>query len=114
MIFGYLLSLDLCDCDPDIIKTKGKLIQYVRELCAKIDMKRYGPALVKWFGSGSVKGYSIVQLIETSSIVGHFSEETGAGYIDVFSCKPYDASVVENFTQEFFKAGSVRATYLVR
>ena len=112
--FGYELCLDLYNCDNKIISSKKKLEEYADVLCKKIDMKKYGKAIVPWFGSGDVQGYSLVQLIETSSIVGHFSEATNSAYIDIFSCKEFDQIIAENFTKEFFKAGSIKSTYLIR
>ena len=113
-IFGYELCLDLFDCDLATIKSKAKLIQYLMELCVQIDMKRYGSPMIKWFGSGDIQGYSMMQLIETSSIVGHFSEKKLTAYLNIFSCKEYDVDKAAQFTKQFFKAGSVKSTYLVR
>jgi hypothetical protein len=49
-----------------------------------------------------VAGFSMVQLIETSLISAHFANLTNTVYLDVFSCKPYDLKVVEQFAQSFF------------
>ena len=54
------------------------------------------------FGSGDKKGYPLLQLIETSNITAHFSEDTNAAYIDIFSCKEFDVERVAEFTKEFF------------
>ena len=35
-------------------------------------------------------GYSLVQLIETSAITGHFCDASGDAYLDIFSCKDFD------------------------
>jgi hypothetical protein len=35
-------------------------------------------------------------------------------YLDVFSCKQFDNEVVVNLVREFFGAGKIRRTYLVR
>jgi S-adenosylmethionine/arginine decarboxylase-like enzyme len=112
--FGYELCVDMFHCNPKTIRSKKKLIEYVNKLCKLIKMKKYGKAIVPWFGTGDVQGYSLVQLIETSSIVGHFSEKHNSAYIDIFSCKEYDAGLAEAFTKDFFEAGSIKTTYLVR
>jgi S-adenosylmethionine/arginine decarboxylase-like enzyme len=113
-IFGYELCIDLYNCDAKTIRSKTKIKQFVKKLCKEIDMIPYGESIVVNFGSGQAKGYSLVQLIETSSIVGHFKEENNSAYIDIFSCKEFDSLKTESFTQEFFGASSVKSTFLVR
>ncbi|MET7394230.1 S-adenosylmethionine decarboxylase [Dactylosporangium sp. NPDC005572] len=49
-------------------------------------------------------GYSLVQLITTSSITAHFAEHTGRAFINVFSCKPFDAVVATDFIVRYFRA----------
>ena len=59
-------------------------------------------------------GYSVVQMIETSSVVGHFSEGTNTIYLDIFSCKPYDQQKVCDFCRGFFEAESVVEHFIER
>ena len=114
--FGWELILDLYDCDPLKISTESEIQRFARELCVVIDMKPYGEPQTPFFGEMQehTKGYSLLQFIETSSIVGHFSEGTGAAYLNIFSCKPYDAERAEAFAREFFGARRVSARFLVR
>ncbi len=103
--WGLLTSLDLYDCHPDTIRDAEKIKQYVVELCALIDMRRFGECQVVDFGKEErVAGYSMIQLIETSLISGHFANLTNSAYIDIFSCKPYDPDTAAEFTREFFEA----------
>jgi S-adenosylmethionine decarboxylase len=105
--WGLLTSLDLYDCDPEIIRNADKIKQYVVTLCERIGMKRFGDCQVVHFGSDErVAGYSMVQLIETSMISGHFANLTNTAYIDIFSCKPYDPDGVVQFSKDFFQADS--------
>ena len=67
-------------------------------------MKRYGKCQIVHFGEGRVAGYSMIQLIETSLISGHFANDTNRAYLDIFSCKGYDPAVVEEFSRKFFGA----------
>lgn len=115
-VFGYVLMMDLRDCDLSVMRSKKKLKQYVDELCRMIDMKKYGKAFISYFGlqKPHTKGYSLMQFIETSSITGHFSEHWRISYIDIFSCKPFDHCVAKRFTKEFFRAGRVKARFIVR
>jgi hypothetical protein len=66
------------------------------------------------FGEGRVAGYSMVQLIETSLISGHFANDTNSAYLDIFSCKGYDPAVVEEFSKAFFGARRSRHHALLR
>lgn len=108
--WGLLTSLDVYDCNPAIIRDAERIRRYVVELCDLIDMRRFGECQVVHFGEDErVAGYSMIQLIETSLISGHFANLTNAAYIDVFSCKPYDPEKVAQFTQAFFEGKSIQS-----
>jgi len=115
-IYGYELVLDLYDCNPKVLASKAKLQQYVTKLCKLIKMKKYGKTLLPYFGINEpfTKGYSLVQLIETSSITGHFSEHWGRAYINIFSCRKFDRSTAKKFTRQFFQAKKLKNRYLIR
>jgi len=115
-VFGYELVMDLYECDKDIISSKEKLKEYTDKLCKLIKMKPYGETLLPYFGEKAkhTKGYSLVQLIETSSITGHFSEYWGMAYINIFSCKKYNDALAKKFTHQFFKAKKVKSKLLIR
>ncbi|MBI2587402.1 S-adenosylmethionine decarboxylase, partial [Candidatus Amesbacteria bacterium] len=59
-------------------------------------------------------GYSLVQLIETSSVTAHFSEYKKAVYLNIFSCKWFDPDKTAEFCQEWFGATSFRKKVLQR
>ncbi|MBU1044011.1 MAG: S-adenosylmethionine decarboxylase [Candidatus Omnitrophica bacterium] len=115
-VFGYELILNLEECDKSIITSSKKLKNYVDKLCDLIEMEKYGKTLLPYFGERAeyTKGYSLVQLIETSSIVGHFSDFWGTAYINIFSCKSYDANLAKKFTKEYFAAKRMKARFLTR
>jgi S-adenosylmethionine/arginine decarboxylase-like enzyme len=103
--WGILTSLDLYGCSPETIRNAEEIRRFVVELCERIDMKRFGECQVVHFGQDErVAGYSMIQLIETSLISGHFANQSNAAYIDIFSCKPYDPDDVAQFSREFFGA----------
>ena len=66
-------------------------------------MVAYGPPLLKHFGKDGKAGYTFVQLIETSNIVGHFVEFSDDAYLDIFSCKEFDPAVAEKVIRKYFK-----------
>lgn len=107
-VWGIASSFDIYNCDPDTIRDAGKIKQFVKELCDLIEMKRYGETTVVHFGEDEkVAGFSMIQLIETSLISAHFANLTNTTYLDVFSCKPYDPAVVEEFARTFFGGSRV-------
>ena len=115
-IFGWELILNLYDCNLEVISSKKKIQEFVDRLCKLIKMVKFGRTWIPYFGikKPHTKGYSLVQLIETSSITGHFSEEKKSAYINIFSCKAYDHKKARDFTTRFFRAKRVKATLLIR
>jgi len=115
-IYGYELILDLYHCNPKTIHSKKKLQEFVDQLCKLLKMEKYGKTSIPYFGLKKVHtaGYSLSQFIETSSITGHFSEAWNSCYINIFSCKEYDAEVAEKFTIKFFEAKKYKSRFIVR
>jgi S-adenosylmethionine/arginine decarboxylase-like enzyme len=112
--WGMSMALDLQDCRPDTIRDRDRIRTYVMALCELIGMKRYGDCQIVHFGEGRVAGYSMVQLIETSLISGHFANDSNRAYLDIFSCKGYDPAVVEDFSRIFFGALKSTASVTLR
>jgi len=102
-VWGIATSIDIYECHPGTIRDADKIREFVAKLCDLIQMKRFGETTVVHFGEDEkVAGFSMMQLIETSLISAHFANLTNTVYLDVFSCKPYDPVVVEEFAREFF------------
>jgi len=114
--YGWELVLNLYECDLEAISSKKKIAQFAKELCDMIKMVPYGKPLIPYFGHNKphTKGYSLVQLIETSSITAHFSEHKRSVYLNIFSCMPYDEKKAKAFAKEFFGAKRVKAHYITR
>ena len=115
-VYGMELILDLYDCNPKILASKKYLKDFIIKLCKLIKMKRYGKPLIERFGLGKdfTAGYSLVQLIESSSITGHFSELWSSAYINIFSCKRFDAKRAREFAKRFFKAKKFENRLVIR
>lgn len=106
--WGLLTSLDTKKCSPELIRSADAIKQYVIELCEIIKMKRFQDTVVVHFGEDEkVAGYSMIQLIETSLISGHFANISNNAYIDIFSCKVYDPYEAASFTKKYFCASDV-------
>lgn len=102
-VWGMAASIDIYNCCPETIRDAEKIREFVRQLCDLIEMRRFGETVVVHFGEDEkVAGFSMTQLIETSLISAHFANLTNTTYLDVFSCKPYNPAVVEDFARSFF------------
>jgi S-adenosylmethionine decarboxylase len=114
--WGLLTSVDLYNCNPELIRNADKIKEFVRILCdERIDMKRFQECVVVNFGDDErVAGFSMTQLIETSLISGHFANATNAAYLDIFSCKFYEPRDVAEFALEFFKGTNYRMQVTLR
>ena len=77
-------------------------------------MVAFGDPQIVMFGSGNKKGYTLVQLIETSNITAHFCEETNDVYIDVFSCKPFESKDVIEVVDHSFSPKRKNVQFIVR
>lgn len=112
--WGYHLILDCGKCLPHTIRSKTSIINFSKHLVKKIDMVPYGEPQVIMFGSGNKKGYTLVQLIETSNICAHFVEETNDMYLDVFSCKPFEPNDVKMIVETHFNPERMNQQFLTR
>jgi S-adenosylmethionine/arginine decarboxylase-like enzyme len=116
-LFGQELILNLYDCDLAKISSAEEIERFVIDLCDNvIHMKRYGDPLIPHFGHENpvTSGYSLVQLIETSSITAHFSEYKRSVYLNIFSCAWFDPQEATAFCTEFFCAQRVESTLVKR
>jgi len=113
--WGMALAVDLVGCDPAAIRDGSGIARFAVELCDRIGMRRFGPATVVRFGADPrVSGYSLVQLIETSLVSGHFAEESDSAYLDIFSCKPYPPHAVLELARDWFGGRVAAATLTLR
>ncbi|MBI1974300.1 MAG: polyamine aminopropyltransferase [Candidatus Zambryskibacteria bacterium] len=116
-VYGCELIMEIEGCDLDITDAEERCKEFVERLCEKINMKRFGGFQYYNFGHAKSKtsGPSFVQLIETSSIVGHVSNYwDGTLYLDLFTCKDFDPQVAVDFAREFFGARVAFSVFLER
>lgn len=107
MAYGYELILDLHECDVENFTPEG-VERFCVELCELIDMNRED--LHIWASDPAdydtdpphLHGTSAVQFITTSSLVIHTLPKLRCAYVNIFSCKPFDASAADLFTSRFF------------
>ena len=112
--WGYHLILNARKCTPATIRSKPLIQDFTNTLVKRIDMVPYGKPQIVMFGTGNKKGYTLVQLIETSNICAHFVEETDDVYLDVFSCKVFEPEVVKDLMKFYFAPQNIDTTMLMR
>lgn len=111
--FGYHLMLDCSGCEN--IDKKDHIYKFVKELVEKIDMVAHGEPVIEYLLPNSPQqGYSLMQLITTSNICGHFMEVDGTAYFDVFSCKSYNNETVISIVQQYFNPKKIRINFITR
>jgi S-adenosylmethionine/arginine decarboxylase-like enzyme len=109
MHWGLSCSIDLFGCPSELIDDAAVIREFALELCQLIKMTRYGePEIVRFGDDPKVAGYTLVQLLTTSSLTAHFAPYSNTAYIDLFSCRNYDPQQVVIFCQQGFKADSYR------
>ena len=112
--WGYHLIINARACDPDAIRSKETIAKFTKELVKTIDMVAFGKPQIVMFGEGLQKGYTLIQLIETSNISAHFAEETNDIYFDVFSCKPFNPKLVFPLFRLYFKPKNINSKFFTR
>lgn len=113
--WGQHLVLDLGGCNENICH-KESISVFVKELVKKIKMVAYGDPVIVHFAEHSYEaaGYSLVQLIETSAIMGHFSDNNREAYLDIFSCKSIDKDIAIQTVEKHFAPQKIHAAFLNR
>lgn len=113
--WGLLTSVDLYQCNFEIITSKESIHLFCIQLCDMIQVKRFGDPVIVHFGEDKkVEGYSLVQLIETSLVSGHFANLSNSAYIDIFSCRYYAPKDVYDFCCKFFESQKGEMTITIR
>ena len=112
--WGYHLIVNAAGCDPEAIRSKEVIKAFSEELVKKIDMVAYGKPNIVRFGTSVQKGYTLVQLIETSCISAHFSEDTNEVYLDVFSCKTFQQKDALAVFTKYFSPKKMGTEFLKR
>ena len=113
-MWGHHLILNARRCAPSTIRSKRLIEEFSKVLVKEIDMVAYGKPKVVMFGTGNKKGYTLVQLIETSNITAHFVEEKNDMYLDVFSCKVFDEKTVRDVVDHYFYPAGIDSQLIQR
>jgi S-adenosylmethionine decarboxylase len=100
--WGMLAAIDLHGCEFAPLADPDSIRAFVPAIIDAIGMRAHGPLLLERFGDGDLEGWSAIQFIETSSITVHADEVAGRCFIDVFSCRLFDAELAAAVAVEHF------------
>lgn len=100
----------------EAVQSGEVITEFAKELVEAIDMVAYGdPQVVHFAAHDPTKGgYTLVQLIQTSSITGHFVDSNGDFYLNVFSCKDFDENVVNALIVKYFDPSAIKTNVYSR
>jgi len=114
MTWGYHLILDVKACKKERVTDPSYIKTTIQDLVREINMIPYGQTQMVHFGEGDLAGWTAIQLIETSNIIGHFVDSSGDLYLDVFSCREFDSEKVVDFIARKFEPEHVKIMKLQR
>jgi S-adenosylmethionine/arginine decarboxylase-like enzyme len=114
MPWGLHAIVNAFKCKPHLIRNKLVIHDFSVDLVKKIDMIAYGQPMIQHFGIDDKAGYTLVQLIETSNITGHFCDESGDAYLDIFSCKEFNPAIVKQVIQHHFQPQAIDLRLIAR
>lgn len=102
--WGWHLLLDCSHLNGAAINSVQTIRKFVKAVVQKIDMVPIGDTQVVWCDTHEdvKKGYTFIQIIETSNIIGHLCSYDNTGFIDIWSCKTFDMNDVIPLVREFF------------
>jgi len=115
-IWGKHLIIDMSASDRGRVQSAENISRFVETLVETIGMKAYGAPVLEHFAEHlpEAAGYSLVQLIETSAITGHFCDLSSEAYIDIFSCKGFQAELAVEVIRAAFRPQHINFITLLR
>ena len=109
--YGKELILDLHDCDATLFTRKairnyfGQLGQLLEMRCEDLHFwDDYGVPLEERQTEPHLKGTTAIQFLLTSNITIHTLDILKSVYVNIFSCKEFDAHRAGCFTVNYFRA----------
>jgi S-adenosylmethionine/arginine decarboxylase-like enzyme len=115
-MWGKHVIIDMSAGDKERVRSAEHIQSFVETLVDTIGMKAYGPPVLEHFAEHvpEAAGYSLVQLIETSAITGHFCDRSGDAYIDIFSCRDFQEELAIEVVRRTFRPEHINVVTLAR
>ncbi|HDD56645.1 MAG TPA: S-adenosylmethionine decarboxylase proenzyme [Nitrososphaeria archaeon] len=117
MVWHHLM-LDLYGCKPEALGDKSLVRRIFEDLSKIIDLRMITePVIIYYSGesdSPSGEGVSGFVIVAESHLSIHTDLRTNFASIDVYSCKEFDAEVVERYLIKVFGAERVERKFFLR
>lgn len=116
-VFGYHLTLDLYDCDPQKVGSLKVCYKYLDTVPDVIGTHKQSPPYIvytdekKYPNKAGLSGW--IPIVE-SGISIHTLTSTNFISIDVYSCKKFDRQKIRDFTKKTFKPKKIEEKYFLR
>ena len=120
-MYGIETIIDLQGCDTTRFNRKN-IKQYFLQACKLLDVSPedcyfwddFRVPKEKRQTNPKTKGTTAIQFILTSNITIHTLDLLAMVFINIFSCKDYDAKILEEFSIKFFRASEYKITIIER
>lgn len=115
-MWGKHLIIDMSAGDKERVRSVEHISRFVETLVETLGMKAYEAPVLEHFAEHAPEaaGYSLVQLIESSAITGHFCDSSGDAYIDILSCKDFQAELAVEVVRAAFRPEHINFMTLAR
>lgn len=119
--YGKELIIDLHKCNSSTFNRRS-IKKYFRFICQQINMQ---PEKLVWWDDLYIPqkeretephlvGTSAVQFIKTSNITIHTLDRLKRVYLNIFSCKNFDAQKATNISKAWFKGEIISCITIIR
>ena len=112
--YGWHLILDCYGANPQKLHDIERIFRFLDTLPAKIDMQKIGPPQIACFDDAGIKGITGIVMIVTSHISMHTYSNRSCFFMDVFSCKEFDAHFLIKYVEEFFEVTKMETQEITR
>jgi S-adenosylmethionine/arginine decarboxylase-like enzyme len=98
------------------MQDRSVVLAWIRDLVAAIGMTPVGAPVIEYTAGDheDKAGFTVIQVIVTSSIVAHFVDASGHIYLDVFSCRDFSAETVQASIRDTFGSDHMRLHHFTR
>lgn len=117
MPFGYQLMLDMYDCQGEAVSSLSLAYAFLDALADRLEMTKQAPPFLfrsdgeTYPDKAGLSGW--LPLIE-SGIQIHTLEPVRFVSLDVYSCRPFDQAVIEEFAKATFQPSNVELQFVRR
>lgn len=113
--WGFHAILDCNACDVAKLQDPENILSWLENVMHTIGLVAAAPVLIQQTGANDPAraGFSVMQLVEASSITAHFVDDGGHIYIDILSNKEYDPNVIEALIKQYFGSNTIVKKILI-